>query len=170
MKKRILSLALTLCMLISLMGGTDITSSAYNSSTKTVSIADVTGNIVITATASAPSNVSVGSSTPSRTITVSETSSSLFSGSAGQIKAEANMTNAFSNSVEVKVTDTEQDASGFGLRAGNEVYPFDISLYIRGTNTKTEPKDGYAVTISLPVPDKLLDVKEQLSIMEQLNC
>jgi|GEM_PF-1312371 len=149
------------------MGGTDITSSAYNSSTKTVSIADVTGNIVITATASAPSNVSVGSSTPSRTITVSETSSSLFSGSAGQIKAEANMTNAFSNSVEVKVTDTEQDASGFGLRAGNEVYPFDISLYIRGTNTKTEPKDGYAVTISLPVPDKLLDVKEQLSIMHK---
>lgn len=32
------------------MGGTDITSTAYNSSTKTISIASVTGNIVITAT------------------------------------------------------------------------------------------------------------------------
>jgi len=102
--------------------------------------------------------------TPSRTITVSETSSDLFSGSTGQIKAEANMDNAFSNSVEVKVTDTAKNDSGFGLGAGNAVYPFDISLYIKGTNTKTEPKDGYAVTISLPVPDKLLEVKDQLTI------
>ena len=105
--------------------------------------------------------------TPPMTITVTETSSDLFSGSEGQIKAEANMNNAFSNSVEVKVTDTEQTASGFGLGTGSEVYPFDISLYINGTNTKTEPKDGYAVTISLPVPNKLLDVKEQLSIVHK---
>ena len=34
------------------MGGTDITSTAYNSNTKAISIASVTGNIVITATAS----------------------------------------------------------------------------------------------------------------------
>ncbi len=107
--------------------------------------------------------------TPSRTITVTETSSDLFSGSEGQIKAEANMTNAFSNSVEVKVTDTTETASDFSLGAGNKIYPFDISLYIKGTNTKTEPKDGYAVTISLPVPDKLLDVKDQLSIMHKSN-
>lgn len=35
------------------MGGSNITSSAYNSSTKAVSISNVTGNIVITATAAA---------------------------------------------------------------------------------------------------------------------
>ena len=145
------------------MGGTDITSSAYNSSAKTISIANVTGNIIITATASAPSGGG-DSYTSSRTIDVTETSSSLFRGSEGQIKAEANMNSAFSNSVEVKVTDTAENNSDFGLGAGNAVYPFDISLYIKGTDTKTEPKDGYAVTISLPVPDKLVDVKEQLSI------
>ena len=108
-----------------------------------------------------------GTYTPSNTITVTETSSEIFKDSAGKIKAEANMNNAFSSSVEVKVTDTQENASNFGLGAGNTVYPFDISLYVKGTNTKTEPKDGYAVTISLPIPDELLDVKEQLSIMHK---
>ncbi len=105
--------------------------------------------------------------TPSRTIAVTETNSELFSGNKGQIKAEANMTNAFSNSVEVKVTNTEEKASNFGLGAGNKVYPFDISLYIKGTNTKTEPKDGYAVTVSLPIPDNLLNERDQLSILHK---
>ena len=101
---------------------------------------------------------------PNRTITVTETSSELFKDSGGAIKAEANVNNAFSSSVEVKVTDTEADTSGFRLGAGNKVYPFDISLYIKGTDTKTEPNDGYSVTISLPIPDELLDVKDQLTI------
>ena len=110
-----------------------------------------------------------GGGTSLRTITVTETSSGLFSSAQGTIRAKANMTSAFSSSVEVKVTDTNESASGFGLGAGNTVYPFDISLYIKGTDTKTEPKDGYAVTISLPVPDDLLDVKEQLSIVHKAN-
>ena len=42
-------------------------------------------------------------------------------------------------------------------------------MYIKGTNTKTEPKDGYAVTISLPVPNDLLDMKERLSIAHKAN-
>ncbi len=109
-----------------------------------------------------------GGITP-RTITVTETSSGLFSGTQGTVRAEANMTSAFSNSVEVKVKDTTESASNFGLGAGNNVYPFDISLYIKGTNTKTEPMDGYAVTISLPIPDFLLDVKEHLSIAHKAD-
>ncbi len=106
-------------------------------------------------------------STPSKTITVTETSSALFSGSEGAIKAEANVDNAFSNSVEVKVTDTAEDGAGFGLGVDSKVYPFDISLYIKGTNTKTEPNAGYAVKLSLPIPEELLDVKDQLSIMHK---
>lgn len=105
-----------------------------------------------------------GDDTPSRTITVTETSSPLFDGAQGAVRAQANMASAFSTSVEVRVTDSDEAASEFGLRAGNTVYPFDISLYIKGTNTKTEPKTGYAVTIFLPVPDDLLDVKERLSV------
>ncbi|NLD88119.1 MAG: S-layer homology domain-containing protein [Clostridiales bacterium] len=77
------------------------------------------------------------------------------------------MTSAFSNSVEVKITDTTEAASSFGIGAGYEVYPFDISLCILGTNTKTEPLDGYTVTISLPVPEKLPDEKERISIVHR---
>ena len=114
-----------------------------------------------------PSGGSYVPNTPSKTITVTETSSALFSGSEGTIKAEANVDNAFSNSVEVKVTDTEEDGAGFGLGVDSKVYPFDISLYIKGTDTKTEPKDGYAVKLFLPIPEDLLDVKDQLSIMHK---
>ena len=104
---------------------------------------------------------------PQRTITVTETSSEIFIGTAGTIEAEANMDNAFSNSVEVKVTDTAEDAVNFKLSAGDEVYPFDISLYIKGTNTRTEPSPGYAVTILLPIPENLLDEKELLDVMHK---
>jgi hypothetical protein len=101
---------------------------------------------------------------PAKTISVTDSSSSLFNNSLGSIIAQANMTNAFSNSVEVKVTDTDESAANFGLGIGNTVYPFDISLYTKGTNDKAAPKDGYAVTISLPIPEKLLDIKEQIKI------
>ena len=102
-----------------------------------------------------------------RTITVTETSSPLFRGSLGAITAQANMEKAFSHAVEVKVTDTNEDAASFGLGEGNAVYPFDIALYIRGTNTRTQPAPGYAVTISLPVPESLLDKKEQLAVIHK---
>jgi len=69
----------------------------------------------------------------------------------------------------VKVTDTDESASGLGLEIGDKVYPFDISLLIKGTNTKTEPEDGYTVTISLPIPDNLLNMKEQLSIAHKAD-
>lgn len=104
---------------------------------------------------------------PARTITVTETSSELFTDCAGEIQAEANMNNAFANSVEVKVTDTQEDKASFGFAAGDEVYPFDISLYIKGTNEKTEPAAGYTVTISLPVPQKMLDKRELLSVVHK---
>ena len=54
------------------------------------------------------------------------------------------------------------------MGAGNTVYPFDISR-IQGHGYQNGAKDGYAVTISLPVPDDLLDVKEQLSIVHKAN-
>ncbi|NLE25478.1 MAG: carbohydrate-binding domain-containing protein, partial [Clostridiaceae bacterium] len=104
---------------------------------------------------------------PQKNITVTETSSKVFENTPGTITAEANMDNAFANSVEVKVTDTSEDAANFKLSAGDEVYPFDISLYIKGTNTRTEPAPGYAVTIILPIPENLLDKKELLDVMHK---
>lgn len=122
-----------------------------------------------TSNSSSGSSHTQGSNTPSKTIAVTESSSSLFQNSNGQIKAEANMSNAFSNSVEVKVTNADKTASEFSFGAGKEVYPFDISLYIKGTNNKTKPNDGYAVTISLPVPEKLLGQKELLTIVHKAD-
>lgn len=121
----------------------------------------------VTAEASFTAAGGSGGNTPSRTITVTETSSGLFDGAQGAVTAAANMTGAFSSSVEVRVTDTDEPALGFGLGAGSTVYPFDISLYIKGTDTKTQPRDGYAVTIRLPVPDALLDAKERLSVVHK---
>ncbi len=123
-----------------------------------------TKTISITVTEALPD---VEETTPSKTLTVTETSSELFAESPGAIIAEANVNNAFSSSVEVKVTDTEQETASFGFGAGTDVYPFDISLYVKGTDTKTQPASGYAVTISLPIPQGLLDVKDQLLIVHK---
>ncbi|MDI9514702.1 MAG: S-layer homology domain-containing protein, partial [Bacillota bacterium] len=42
----------------------------------------------------------------------------------------------------------------------DEVYPLDISLYSRTTGEKIQPRSGYSVKITLPVPAKLIDVRE----------
>ncbi len=34
------------------------------------------------------------------------------------------------------MTNTQEDAASFGLSAGDEVYPFYISIYVRGTSEK----------------------------------
>ena len=106
---------------------------------------------------------------PKKTITVTETSCKVFQNAAGSITAEADVEDAFSNSVEVKVTDTPEDAASFKISAGDEVYPFDISLYIKGTDNKTEPSPGYAVTISLPIPDSLVDKREALTVVHKAD-
>ncbi len=155
--------------------GTGLTEiSGLEPGTYDVRLAAVASNVTLASPATAvtvgsytPPASSGGHSSPSRTITVIENSSELFRDSGGAVAATANMVNAFSNSVEVKVTETEENAAGFRLGTEAEVYPFDISLYIKGTNTRTQPAEGYAVTISLPVPENLLDKKEQLSVVHK---
>ena len=82
----------------------------------------ITSNIVLYAQWTKKSSGD-SDTTPKKTITVAEASSQLFGGSKETVKAEANMNNAFSTSVEVRVTDTKQDASSFGLGAESQVYP-----------------------------------------------
>jgi len=102
-----------------------------------------------------------------KTITLTEISSELFKNAKDAIIVEADMKNAFASSVEIRLADTQEDAASFRLSAVDEVYPFDISIYIKGTNTITKPAPGYAVTIFLPIPENLLNVKEQLIIMHK---
>ena len=102
-----------------------------------------------------------------KTIPVTETSSNLFKDSNGPIIAKVNISNVFSQPVELKITDAQEDAASFKLSAGDKVFPFDISLFIKGTNKKTKPAPGYMITISLPVPQSLLDEKDLLVIMHK---
>lgn len=104
-------------------------------------------------------------SSPERTIAVTETSSQLFLDSAAPILVEADMEDAFSHSVEVRVTDAQEGPASFGFGLWDKIYPFDISLYVKGTDNKTRPSPGFAVTVRLPVPDSLLEVKERLVIL-----
>ena len=104
---------------------------------------------------------------PVNTITVTQTSAGLFENSPNPIIARANMNGAFTSSVEVKITDAAQGSQSFGFGIGHQVFPLDISLYIKGTDTKTKPEPGYAVTIYLPVPPELLDRKESLFVVHQ---
>lgn len=104
---------------------------------------------------------------PERTIAVAETSSALFRDAAGPILVETDMEDAFTRSVEVRVTDTQEDAFRFGLGLVDKVYPFDISLYIKGTDEPASHAPGFAVTVYLPVPDSLLDVMERLAVLHK---
>lgn len=99
-------------------------------------------------------------------ITVSEVKSELFS-NASDIKVEADVNSAFGQSVTVKITDiTEAQKEIFSLAGANEkVYPFDISLYSMTFGIKVEPKQGYSVKITLPVPQDLLEEKEKVKVV-----
>ena len=103
---------------------------------------------------------------PPPVITVSEVKSELFENTK-DIKVEADVTSAFGQSVEVKITDsTESEKEVFSLAgADDKVYPFDISLYSKGSNNKVQPKDGYSVKITIPVPQKLLEDREQIKVV-----
>ena len=39
------------------------------------------------------------------------------------------------------------------------------SLFIKGTNTKTKPAKGYAVTITMPLPKNLWDMRDELNVV-----
>ena len=111
---------------------------------------------------------SSSSSTVSNTpvITVSEVKSELFS-NPEDVKVEADVTSAFGQSVTVKITDAaaSQDEIFSLAGASDKVYPFDISLYSKDTGERVQPKDGYSVKITLPVPEELLNDREKIKVV-----
>ncbi len=91
------------------MGGADITSSAYNASTRVVSIASVTGNVTITATAVA-ATVAVSS------VTLNKSTLSLTEGSSETLTATVSPSNATNKTVTWTVS-----PSGYATVSGGVV-------------------------------------------------
>lgn len=45
------------------------------------------------------------------------------------------------------------------------IYPFDISLYNSGTLVEVEPNEGYNVTFTMPIPDKLVKYRDYITVV-----
>ena len=127
-------------------------------------------NVTVTATYQSASGSSGSSSRP--TITVVETPDNL----SGNISVTP-VGDAFDRSVEVRLTEdsvTEQQVrnalSGSGIsHQAALVYPLDISLYLRGTDTKIQPKEGTSVRITCPIPNELLAYQDKLAVVCIVN-
>lgn len=100
------------------------------------------------------------------TISVKDVSSTLLN-NPELITVTADMENAFNESVDLRITDDEEASDKIFKFVGEgfDVYPFDISLYSRGTNNKVQPNSGYKVIITLPLPEALLDCKDDVQVV-----
>ena len=81
---------------------------------------------------------------------------------------------AFSQSVEVRMKDDPavktaiENALDDVLKQDLKnvtVFPLDISLYIKGTDTKVQPNAGTSVTITCPIPANLLANKDKIKVV-----
>ncbi|MBQ8780827.1 MAG: hypothetical protein IJZ72_04055 [Oscillospiraceae bacterium] len=45
------------------------------------------------------------------------------------------------------------------------IYPFDISTYIEGTLIAIDPNPGFSVTITMPIPDKLVKYRDYITVV-----
>ena len=81
---------------------------------------------------------------------------------------------AFSKSVEVRLKDDpevkkiieESLAKEFKEEFKNTtIFPLDISLYVKGTDTKVQPNTGTSVTITCPIPENLLANKDKVKVI-----
>ncbi|MCM1380984.1 MAG: hypothetical protein NC192_03530 [Muribaculaceae bacterium] len=45
------------------------------------------------------------------------------------------------------------------------VYPFDISIYRENTYIEVDPEDGYIVTVTMPVPDRLIAYRDYITVV-----
>lgn len=82
--------------------------------------------------------------------------------------------NAFNESVEVRLKDDTISKKAIEQALTEEyadilkdvtVFPLDISLYIKGTNTKIQPNAGTSVEITCPIPTELLADKDNIKIV-----
>ena len=80
---------------------------------------------------------------------------------------------AFSESVDVYITTNQESTKAVkdvlkhyanGL-SSFIIYPFDISVYKENTLIKVDPEDGYTVTMTIPIPDKLIAYRDYLTVV-----
>ena len=45
------------------------------------------------------------------------------------------------------------------------IYPFDISIYREGTKIEVDPNPGYNVTITMPIPDRLIAYRDYITVV-----
>ena len=45
------------------------------------------------------------------------------------------------------------------------IYPFDISIYREGTKIEVDPNPGYTVTITMPIPDRLIAYRDYITVV-----
>lgn len=45
------------------------------------------------------------------------------------------------------------------------IYPFDISIYRENTHIEVDPEDGYTVTVTMPVPDRLIAYRDYITVV-----
>lgn len=112
-----------------------------------------------------PSALASEPSTPD--IPIINVSSCLFGDVSGSMRATPKNDSEFPRSIEIKVTDTDENASAFGLSIGSTVYSIDISLYIKETGMKTKAEERFSATIYLLVPPDLLEVREKISVLHK---
>ena len=81
---------------------------------------------------------------------------------------------AFDKSVEVRMKDDPtvkvaiEKAVDTALKSELKdivVFPLDISLYFKGTDTKVQPNAGTSVTITCPIPESLLATKDKIKVV-----
>ena len=125
-----------------------------------------------TPTPNGPSTPTPTTTTPApKTITVIEAPQGITNPELIVVKPEGD---AFDQSVEVRLKNdpitrqTVLDAlkAKLGESAANAaVFPLDISLYIKGTDTKVQPNAGASVEITCPIPAELLASKDKIVIV-----
>ena len=105
------------------------------------------------------------------TIVVAETPNSIPS---PELIAANPVGEPFDKPVEVRLKDDSQtkeeiskafESSGTKIEAGAAVFPLDISLYVKGTDTKVQPKEGAAVEITCPIPKELVADQDNLFVV-----
>jgi hypothetical protein len=86
------------------------------------------------------------------------------------IKIEAD-DDTFEQSVEIQLTENSQtkaiieQALAGKMNDVTKFFPIDISIYIKNTNIKVQPKNDKMITITCPIPEELLSYKENITVV-----